>query len=374
MLRVLTAALTAKVLLTTALGPAPAPGWVVAPEVPLPMSAAGLLRDVSVVSPTDAWVVGSWIGGRRHTLAVHWVGEIWVRVPTPDAPDDSAEYILSAVDAVAADDVWAAGGIHNVASPAVVTPLFLHYDGVAWTVAPQPSGVAGELADIDLLTADEGWAVGTNQARPLIMRRIAGGWQPVPAPAIDSPASLESVYVTSPDDAWAVGFRQRGTRKTALVLHWDGRSWSEVAVPNVPPGNTALVNVAATSASDVWAVGSQCVTGPCLPWVLHLAGGVWRTEPTAASAELSSVVAFAPDDVWIFGQVATTTSAADHVEHWDGTRFTRDSTIPPTNGSPHHPASALSLAAASGHGQTRRVWAVGWVQGGGQRFTHAIYR
>jgi hypothetical protein len=233
--------------------------------------------------------------------------------------------------------------------------------------------VDGELTDVDMLTASEGWAVGTRQGQPFILRRHTLGWASMPLPAFEGPASLESVYATSPNDAWAVGFQQQAGVRRALILHWDGTRWIRATIPTPPAAETALTSVAATSASDVWAIGSQCSESMCLAWVLHLAAGTWRIEPTAPGVELTSLVAFAPNDVWLFGQASSQPSALDHVEHWDGTRFTVDTDVPPATVDPHHPSSALSLAAASGDPRTRTVWAVGWVQSI-EKTTHAIYR
>jgi hypothetical protein len=264
--------------------------WALAPAVPFEEGAEGKLKDVAVISPTDVWVVG-WTGGGVHqTLAARWDGTGWTPAPTPDSGDPSTTFLLNAVDAVATDNVWAVGGIQDVANPSKANPLFLHYDGRAWTTSA--SEVDGELADIDLLTPQEGWAVGSNLNQPIILRRIASVWEPVPVPVFEGAALLESVYATSSNDAWAVGSQKRGTRWVALMLHWDGSSWSEVAHPVPPDGNSSLVAVAATSASDVWAAGSSC-TG-CKPLVLHLAGSTWRREPAEQIFELTSVVAFAP--------------------------------------------------------------------------------
>ncbi|GIH06149.1 hypothetical protein Rhe02_42160 [Rhizocola hellebori] len=374
MLRLLTAALAANVLLAAAGAAATSSTWVSAPLLLSEKEAnEAVLRDVGVISPNDVWVVGGLNRGGQHTLAAHWDGSGWTIVPTPDSSDHLTEYAVNALDAVASDDVWAVGGIQDQANPAKVSPLFLHYDGVEWTDGPEPIGVHGELTDIDMLSADDGWVVGVNEDKPLIMRRTAGAWELVPTPDIEGAISLESVFATSADDAWAVGFNQLATKRIALVLHWDGVRWSEVTVAGLPTGETGLVGVAAASATEVWAVGSQCSGQLCRPMVLHLAGATWRTEPTAPGAELTSVVAFAPNDVWIFGQVAAQLAVSDHIEHWDGSGFTIDTTVPPVIVDPHHSASALSLAAASGDPLTRTMWAVGWVQGT-QKNTHAIYR
>src|SRR5439155_19859409 len=46
--------------------------------------------------------------------------------------------------------------------------------------------------------------------------------------------SLAGVAATSASDAWAVGLRSGGSCQYAtLAEHWDGSAWSEVATPSV---------------------------------------------------------------------------------------------------------------------------------------------
>jgi hypothetical protein len=373
--------LIAALAATVVLSPAPAlantaPAWVTAPPVPLPADATeAVLRDVSVVTPTDVWAVGAWIDRGSHTLAAHWDGSGWTTVPTPDAPNKQHSYGLSAVDAVASDDVWAVGEDVAADNPGDVGPLLLHYDGTAWREWLAPSGVDGSLADVDLVTAGEGWAVGNGAAGPLMLRWTADRWAPVKLPPLPSAASLVSVFTTSTSDAWAVGSQPRGDRRSALVLHWDGALWTEVTVPDAGPLGVTLTGVAASSPADVWAVGAQCepVQPPsCEPRVLRYVAGAWMVIQTALPATLTEVVPFGPDDVWIFGEATSPIGTLDHVEHWNGRRFEPESTMPGGTGN-NQPASALSLAAADGDPATGLLWAVGWVRDGA-RTTHAIYR
>ena len=55
---------------------------------------------------------------------------------------------------------------------------------------------------------------------------------------------------TSASNAWAVGFEGRNT----LILHWNGHAWKQVASPSMT-GGTLLTGVAASSPANVWAVG-----------------------------------------------------------------------------------------------------------------------
>ena len=347
--------------------------WSIAPPIPLGKNATDIvLRDVSVLGPNDVWSVGAYTTDTTHTLAVHWNGVAWTVFPTPDAAVGEGSYGLNATDALSTTDVWAVGGV-DITSPVPKSrPLFVHYDGLAWTEQAGPSGVDGELLGVDMLTPTEGWAVGVNSDQPLLLHRSGGQWSPALSPVVGRPASLDSVVVLSATDAWAVGQQTRDGRVAALVMHWNGSAWANVSVPDPGPVSESLNDIAAASPTDIWAAGALC-SPICKSLVLHLSGGTWRTEATAPEATLTSVIAFSPSDVWVFGQSTLTAAALDHVEHWDGRAFTVDLSVPQAMPAPGHPASAIALNAAAGDPQSRTMWAVGWIQGT-QKAAHALYR
>jgi hypothetical protein len=352
-------------LATTALMSAVAagisPGWTNAPPVPAPAGATdSALRDVSVLSPTDVWAVGSWWSAASHPLVVHWDGTAWSGRPVP-----VEDYTPAAVDAVTATDVWTVGSRES--QP---TGLALHYDGVTWAAAPVLAASPSSLADVDMRTATDGWAVGASAAQPLILRWTVDHFTAVPAPKLGVAGRLTSVFAGAVDDAWAVGSVQSPTgRQEALVLHWDGVAWSRQAVPTAGSVDETLQSVAATGSGEVWAVGSTCALS-CAPRALHLSRGVWQAVPTGVAATVYEVVPLAPSDVWIFGQTA---AGLDHIEHWDGTRFTTEGGLPPATGN-GQPASAIALAAAATDKATGALWAVGWTGTSPRRTPHVIYR
>ncbi len=59
----------------------------------------------------------------------------------------------------------------------------------------------------------------------------------------------------SASDAWAVGSDLALSTTKTLIMHWDGRAWDQIASP-APGSSSGLTSVAATSASNVWAVGT----------------------------------------------------------------------------------------------------------------------
>ena len=65
---------------------------------------------------------------------------------------------------------------------------------------------------------------------------------------------LYGVDAVSSNDAWTVGYTNVKRDTSALIAHWDGRSWRQVASPDAA-GGILLADVAARFPSDVWAVG-----------------------------------------------------------------------------------------------------------------------
>ena len=70
------------------------------------------------------------------------------------------------------------------------------------------------------------------------------------AASVTVSGGLSGVAATSASNAWAVG--STGSPK-ALILRWNGTAWKQV--PSPAPAGSRLSGVAATSASNAWAVG-----------------------------------------------------------------------------------------------------------------------
>ena len=92
-------------------------------------------------------------------------------------------------------------------------------------------------------------------------------WQQSTSVRLDADGSLSDVTALSSGDVWAVGqqeiwdvWKNRGT-----VRHWNGSTWSEVTLRDAT-GAGNLRGVAATSPSDVWAVGDG---HDGLPYLAH---------------------------------------------------------------------------------------------------------
>jgi hypothetical protein len=171
---------------------------------------------------------------------------------------------------------------------------------------------------------------------------------------------LTGVSAISPSDAWAVGYlvRQAGPGQAAdrtLVEHWDGSSWTRVPSPN-PSGRrhpSDLQGVAATSASDAWAVGSYVKGATDRALTLHWNGSHWTLVPSphpSQSSSLFGVAARSAADAWAVGLYYPGRGSRPLIEHWDGTKWTHFAS--------HSPARRNNLWGVSADSATD-AWAVG---------------
>jgi hypothetical protein len=348
-----------------------------APALPGDLT-AGRLVDVAAVSPADVWAVGQGLaGGDEAPLITHWTGVDWRAAETPSVPD---LHSFVAIDAVSADDVWAVGN----GSVSVV----MHYDGTEWS-ATTPSSSAFVLTDVDMTSASDGWVVGwrmgTSGPRPLVMRWRNGRWAAVSVPPVgDGIGLLRHVYARAGDDVWAVGslgeplIGQAPLGGPALVMHFDGARWKQVEVPHGgdPDATNDLWSVTAVSADEVWAVGDSCVwewdRTPCQPLILRLSNGGWQVVPPAGDhgTNLRDVAARSGDDIWAVGYDLPPDGGqeADHVEHWDGQRFT---TVPVDASRVVRGQPASALEAVTRFPGSDELWVVGWQDASPQVIRHS---
>ncbi len=83
----------------------------------------------------------------------------------------------------------------------------------------------------------------------------------VPSPTITR-SSLSAIARISDTDIWAVGNTQPFNTGDDVTLaeHFNGTSWTSVAIPNPGPFGSVLSGVAAAATNNVWAVGSSFAT------------------------------------------------------------------------------------------------------------------
>jgi hypothetical protein len=170
--------------------------------------------------------------------------------------------------------------------------------------APAPAATSTTQSDFQAVTVvpgtSEAIAVGTRYAGPTmspIAQRWSGtAWSSMTLP-VGSGAGLSGVWAASGTDAWAVG----SDAGRALVLHWNGHTWSVATVAGMPSG-AYLSAISGLSGSDLWAVGSVSATTTSTPLELHYDGSAWKVlEQGPADAYLSSVALASAGRGWAVG-------------------------------------------------------------------------
>ena len=238
------------------------------------------------------------------------------------------------------------------------------------------TAVNNQLLGVDAVSNNDVWAVGWAQdpngpvyVKQTLIEHFNGSvWTIVPSPnkSSDTLSILYSVSATSANDVWAVGSSQDGKLPSrTLIQHWDGTAWSIVSSPNPDSQFNELRGVAAISANDAWAVGYRGGTKnetPIETFILHWDGVTWSqvASPNVAGAnQLFGVTAISAGDVWAVGSV----SGAPLALHWNGTAW---SVVSVGVGSG---LSAEYFAAVTGS-SANDVWAVGKGQG---IFTNQVF-
>jgi hypothetical protein len=318
--------------------------WNVVPSGNAGTNANNELNSVSAVSSIDAWAVGDFDTGVspsivRQPQAQHWNGSVWSLSAAQPAVAGTGDNVLLSVTAVTTTNVWAVGfSKANNTAGTMRQVLIEHYDGTSWTAiadttANNPGGTSNSLYGIKFFSATDIWAVGqartsSTQSTALIVHYDGTSWT-IQTPATTSGISvLADVLPLSATDVWAVGLQRAvGGALQTLVEHYNGTGWTAVAAQN-PNATGQLFNDIAGVANDLWAVGAQASSGTTNNTLIeHYDGTSWSVvaSPTPdLTATLIGVRYAAANDVWAVGGSGYTSPGTnnelDHtvIEHWDG--------------------------------------------------------
>jgi hypothetical protein len=218
-------------------------------------------------------------------------------------------------------------------------------------------GAENYLTGVKTLTKRNAWAVGwfcpaacvPQSARDLIEHWNGATWSRVASPEPGTNDRLTSISASSAGDLWAVGTYENATGTSPLVLHSNGSKWTKVALGL---GVASLTSVYARTPGDVWIVGSRPSprTGDSQTLILHWNGRSLKqvTSPDPGPiAILSGVAGSSASNVWAVGQYCAArcgaTSAVDRglAIRWTGRKWTR---VPPPAGSSQELGAIAVLA------------------------------
>lgn len=216
---------------------------------------------------------------------------------------------------------------------------------MAWRVAESvrltPTSVLNSVVAVD---ATHAWAVGGEQGQPyrpgvpVVERWDGHKWSRETLPDRLPPGFLQLVAADSPTNVWAVGVYSTSQDNIYWMLHFDGTAWRQVPFPlskrsdNAPvTGGITEITGLAVVGGHAWLVGHQGIKVVIQEWD----GRAWRAHKPPAQCEqggtsfggmpnfcnLSSIVAFAPNDVWAGGNGAWFRFQGPALFHWDGTAW-----------------------------------------------------
>ena len=348
------------------------------------------LYGVAATSAKDAWAVGDYypLNNGLQTLILRWNGTKWAQVKSPNPGPSPSSDALFGVAATSATNAWAVGYYGNVGwtGAGAFQTLILHWNGTKWTkvASPNPSGSqwGSVLYGVAATSATNAWAVGvyavydSGFTPPIAYRTLILHWNGIRWTQVASPNAggssalnyLHGVAATSASNAWAVGQYTTGdTADRTLILHWNGTSWTQVASPNPDSSGydaNYLSGVAATSASNAWAVGTNEDQTADIDrtLILHWNGAKWTKVASPSPAlsaqarnDLSGVAATSTSNAWAVGQYyylnGETQVYRTLVLHWNGTKWTKVASPSPAGYS-----NFLSSVAAT---SASNAWAVG---------------
>jgi hypothetical protein len=255
------------------------------------LSVDGELNDVTVISVSNAWAVGSGALGVAAPILAHWDGRKWTEVMSPALPSTGQ------LDAVAKfpGGAWAVGNSGSSTQHLVI----LRLTGTTASRVATPNVGGGALFDVAASSATNAWAVGqSSKNRALALHWNGTRWTRTPLPAGSRAGNLGAVATTSMANAWAFG---EGPQGDNFLLHWNGKRWNRSALPAVAKF-AFLRTVTATSATNAWIVGGGLI--------LHWNGKKWTQLPSpkpqsgTGDADLIGLAQSSARSAWAVGQVS----------------------------------------------------------------------
>jgi hypothetical protein len=316
-------------LLTSAAGAA-AGTWAV--QTTANPGSSNFLDGVSCTG-TSCVAVGSSYDGKWHALAERFSGRSW-SAQAAQTPAGAQDTLLQGDSCTSSNSCVAVGSYTNSGGARALTE---HWDGVTWSTdaAPTPTRASGdELYAVSCPSATDCTAVGdyldrSGSYRPLAERWNGTSWAVQPTPALPHGAQGRLFGVSCPRASTCLAVGQSVDKGRALAERWNGTTWS--VLKTVQGGRFSFGNDLS---------GVSCAA---------------RKNCTAVGFFTNS-----------FGEFRTL------IEHWDGTRWTRQPSPDPNVNDflfGVSCASATACSAVGRHGDGHRVAAVLAVRWNGKKWS-----
>ena len=257
-------------------------------NVASPVPVAATLTGVSCVKSSACFAVGSYALDARdtRTLVERWNGHKWALVKSPN-PDTASGARVNRLLSVSCP-ISVCFAVGSVGSGAA-RPLIERWDGSNWTVEPGPTAAGSSVLEaVSCSSPTKCFAVGRSSSGHALTERWDGtAWKILATPAASGADDLAGVSCFSATACVAVGTStSRGVRH-ALVLRWNGDSWSRQSIAN--GAGSALHAVSCTAPTRCVAVGSTATAAGNAPLVATTHDGAsWQVGSGATNAGIRS--------------------------------------------------------------------------------------
>ena len=239
------------------------------------------------------------------------------------------QWELHAVAFATQNEGWAVG---NTSPPAkydfqvnhtpYVSPIVLHYQHGHWYQQSLPATLMTQsfvLTKVQMVSPTEGWAIGRTRVPVgietttlgVLLHYHDGQWTIVGQEFL---TPLEQLAFVSPTDGWVIGDDDpQGTG--ALVLHYDGTTWTQIHDPAF--GSVLLTTISVSGSADLWAAGMVThgvgFDGNARSILLHYDGVRWTIHemPTGeATGRITAIALSSPTAGWAVGTLYPPASAS----------------------------------------------------------------
>ncbi|MGC9963773.1 MAG: hypothetical protein ABSE47_18050, partial [Acidimicrobiales bacterium] len=199
------------------------------------------------------------------------------------------------------------------------------------TAASAPAGSAGAFSAVAAVPgSSDVWAVGYVGAGAandsyFVGRLHNGHWQSVKAPRLGGRyGSLDVVTASSATSVWFGGARQpaHSIQELPAVWRWTGTKFVAAKLPPLFAGACRVDSISASSATNVWAVGSISTPADNSFVMLHYNGKAWSTVAFPEDNDLapSAVSTSSANNAWATDGIS--------LYHWNGILWTLDGAAP----------------------------------------------
>jgi len=262
---------------------------------------AANLYGVAMSSSTSGWAVGASCTIIRTTNGVTWAQ--YTPIPCLDPTKTLRSVVL-----LSSSEGWAVGDSDANGHPAILHGTSLD-SSPQWTQVPvnqvTPTGPVSGIGLNSITFATSGgnlWAVGASGVAAFCQNNCSSMsssiWSTTTSPLTGAatPYQLNSVYMDSDSDGWAVG--QANPLGAPVLIQWNGYSWTQAA--SVLPVVTApLYGVAMSGSSNAWAVGG---TSTNVPSTLYFNGNTWTgVAAPSCTCILKSAFMISGSETWSVG-------------------------------------------------------------------------